>query len=47
MMLDCESTVQLAALEDVHDVAASDDNYRMPVFADLPVCLGIEVGCCH
>jgi hypothetical protein len=47
MMLDCERIVQLAALENVHDVAASDDDYRMPVLADLPVCLGIKVRCCH
>jgi hypothetical protein len=47
MMLDCERIVQLAALENVHHVAASDDDYRMPVLADLPVCLSIKVGCCY
>jgi len=47
MTPDCEQIVQLAALENVHDVAASYDDYRMPVLADLPVCLSIKVGCCH
>jgi hypothetical protein len=47
MMLDCERIVQLTALENVHKVAASDDDYRMSILADLPVCLGIKVGCCY
>jgi hypothetical protein len=35
--------VQSGGLEDVNEVAAGDDSYRVPVLADLPVSPGVKM----